>query len=45
MTNEGEPLKNTATIGKESMATSATVPALTPAEFKAAIQSKLQAAQ
>jgi hypothetical protein len=42
--NEGEPVKSVARLGRD-MAESSAGPNLTPADFKAAIQSKLQSAQ
>jgi hypothetical protein len=44
MSNDGEPVKNVARLGRD-MAASAAETNLTPANFKAAIQSKLQSAQ
>jgi hypothetical protein len=43
-TNEGEPVKNVARLGREA-ANSSTNTTLTPADFKAAVKSKLQLAQ
>lgn len=43
-TNEGEPVKNVARLGREAAADSPRE-SLTPADFKAAIKSKLQIAQ
>ncbi|MDQ2825275.1 MAG: hypothetical protein M3R29_07490 [Verrucomicrobiota bacterium] len=44
MSNDGEPVKNVARLGKDVAAPSAGA-TLTPAAFKAAVQSKLQSAQ
>jgi hypothetical protein len=43
-TNEGEPVKNVARLGREAADSSTNAP-LTPADFKAAVKSKLQLTQ
>ena len=41
--NDGEPLSNVATLGKEAHGVSSEKAALSPAQFKAAIQGRIQA--
>lgn len=44
-TNEGEPVRNVARLGREAAADSSGEIALTPADFKAAVRSQLQRVQ